>query len=198
MTVDEMYTLLDTRLEDAGRTKFVVATRLLALTNAETKLVPLVDNKYLTELETSDLNKSISSGYYLLSSLTGDVVTGKKGITRVKVHGGKWMTPMEPDELQDQQNTLYAPSVLNPKYYVYESRLYVVPTTIPKIDIYYLKNPALNGTQTILNVELHDIMVTLAEAELWGTSRDFDRQKAALESAIASIAVLNEKAKQGV
>ena len=198
MTVAEMYTALDTRMEDTGRTKFLVANRLLALTNAETKLVSLVDNKYLTELETSDLNKAVSSGYYLLASLTSPVVGGKKGITRVKVTGGKWMTPMDPEELNDQQNTLYAPTVLNPRYFVYQNRLYVVPTVTPRIDIYYLKNPALNGTQTILNVELHDIMVTLAAAELWETSRDFDRQKAAYDSAIAGISVLNEKAKQGV
>ena len=53
----------------------------------------------------------------------------------------------------------------------------------------------LYGVKSELDDSLHEIVVTLAESELWGTARDFDRQKAAYASALIQITAMNDKAK---
>jgi len=61
--------------------------------------------------------------------------------------------------------------------------------------LYYLKSPAsISGSQEpVLNVALHDIMVDLAEAELWRMDNKTDRSQLAKTSAMEQIKMLNER-----
>jgi len=51
----------------------------------------------------------------------------------------------------------------------------------------------LDDLTSDLNESLHELMVTLAEAEGWGMDRKFDRRKAALDGALSEIQTLNER-----
>ena len=52
MTVAEMISQLRIRLEDANDEEFSVANKINALNNAQDRLVTLLNNQFLTELET--------------------------------------------------------------------------------------------------------------------------------------------------
>ena len=294
MYVSEQMIALASRMEDAlvdGQgVEFTNADKLMALRNAEMKILTLLDNKYLTELEEVELSLSLTSGAFALSGLTNIAINGAKGIFRVKV-GTYWASPLDIEDAKFQENSLYAAGKRDPRYFVFGNTLYIYPSSSTVIDAYYLRKPspllglltygdtggdasnlygdsaqdlsttndhyngavirvfqpagsyaafeshhivtdyvgstrkftvtpsltggstfaagtfafitdpftttALSGVKSDLNEGQHDIMTTLAEAELWGNSKDFDRQGAALKSAYDTIAVLNEKARKG-
>ena len=61
--------------------------------------------------------------------------------------------------------------------------------------LYYLKTPTdiASGVEPILNSALHDIMIDLAEAELWRMDNKADRSQLAKASAMEQIKMLNDR-----
>ena len=150
MYVSEMMELLDTRLEDPGRTKYLEVSRLRALRNAELTLIANLHNAYFTELETSSLSVAASGGKIALTSLPDIAVRGKKGIVKCRVHGGKWATEIEFRDVKRQESNLYKGSLINPQYYVYANEIVFDPATITLADVYYIRLPEpLLGSLTI-------------------------------------------------
>jgi hypothetical protein len=280
MYVSEQLSILGARLEDIPKTKFPESIRLIALRNAEIKIVQLVHNAYLTELQAIKTSLAVTSGVASMTDIGNIVIRGEKGVLKAKIHGGLWISPIEFDDAKQQENPLYSGTLLNPQYYIFANQIFVTPITITSIDVYYLRMPAviygtltqnaftgggsttefcgvtgeglsttdnyyngaivhsnqlgtdhivtdyagatfkftvepalstyfssstfsfindpfnqtyLTGTQSELNPSLHQLMTTLAEAELWGSARDFDRQTAANKSAELEIQTLNSR-----
>ncbi len=283
MTVLEMVDLLASRLEDLDKRKFPDSAKLLALENAQLKIGNMLHDNYLTELQVIDTSQSIGSGYEDISDLTYKVLRGGEGIMNVKDSSGLYLTRINLSDIKKTENTFYVGSLRNPVYYIYKNRIYVLPTTISAIDVYYLKIPSpltfqftsdqadagasttkfdgaaseglsasddhynnqvvyhqqannigyytindytgssleftidqtasqnfvesqdfyfitnnfdqtnLTGVTCDLNVSLHDIMVTLAEAECWKLDNKLDRSNTALNSALNEMDVLNSR-----
>jgi hypothetical protein len=287
MNVAEMMDLLGLRLEDANKGDFPDLYKLKTLGNSQVKVSNNLHNAYLTELEVSDTNKSLTSGSLSISSLAHDVLRGGQGIRKVKVTGtgGLWLTMIDLADVKKTENTFLAGTVTNPLGYVFQNKINVIPTSVSAIDVYYLRVPApllytfamsaaspastteflgastldsintaddfwngavvysigkntyhvitdydhtgnakgerlftvspaagtnfgtdtfyfithgfdalnLSGVTCQLNESLHELVVTLAEAECWAMNRNLDRRNAALETAFGEIKMLNAR-----
>lgn len=290
MNVSQMMNLLALRLEDAGKVDFPDNFKLLALNNSQTSLANKLHNNYLTELQVVDTNKTVTTGACAISTLSYDVLRGGQGIRKLKVNGtsGLYITMIELDDVKKMENTLIGGNTSNPIGYIFQNTIYVIPTSITSIDVYYLRVPAplyypfnmiaattpsksaflgdsssdavddywkyaviycvgqksyhvvyatsptlaydltgnadgekhftvvpdaaanfgtdtfyfvthgfdtlnLTGVTCQLNETLHELAVTLAEAECWAMSHKLDRRAAALETAYAEIAMLNSR-----
>jgi len=141
MDVSTMINLLGVRLEDPDEKKFTPTFKTTALNNGQLKVAQRLNRNYLTELQYLDSTKSLTSGYYALSSLTKGVLNGAEGILKVKVAGGKYCTQIDISDLKDTQNSYLQGTAENPLYYIFNSRIYVLPTTVVAIDVWYLQTP---------------------------------------------------------
>lgn len=286
MNTMEMMDLLALRLEDANKGDFTDILKLKALNNAQVKAANSLHNNYLTELAVVDTNKTVTTGVLAISSvLSHKVLRGGMGIRAVKVYGGLFCTMIDVLDVKKTENTFLSGNSNNPLAYVFQNRIYVLPTSVTAVDVYYYRMPApmyfpftmaaavtpkktgfigaseldainttddywnnavvystgqksyhvvtdydhtgnadgerlftvspasaenfgtdtfyflthgfdalsLDGVTCQLNESLHDLVVTLAEAECWAMMRQLDRRNAALETAYSEIKMLNER-----
>jgi hypothetical protein len=143
MNTTYMAQLLSLRLEDAKTTKFSPAALVKALNNGQDFLCQQIRKEYLTSLQVIDAQKTATSGYYALSSLTYDPLHGAQGIRKVKIYDGQYCTRIDITERKKEENSYISGSINNPLYYVKDNKIYVSNgQTSPVIDIYYYKNPA--------------------------------------------------------
>jgi len=172
MNAYEMMNLLALRLEDADKGKFPDAFKLKALNNAQIAVANKLDNDYLTELEVVGDNSgagiTITAGKVALNSSTlvdangkgYGLLRGAKGIQKIKVHGtnGLYMHMIEMKDVKKTENQFLGGSASNPLCYVFANNLYVLPTSVSLVDIFFLKVPAplyaqytaTGGTQTTI------------------------------------------------
>lgn len=142
MTVSEMVDLLDLRVEDPKKQALTNAGKVRALNNAQLRVAALMDEGYLTQLEYLDADKSPTTGVFALSGLTSTPLRGKDGIQRVKVKDGRECTRIDMKDVGISRNQfMHGYSVEDPVYYLHENKIYLLPTSISAIDIYYLKIP---------------------------------------------------------
>lgn len=143
MTVSEMVDLLDLRVEDPKKQALTNAGKVRALNNAQLRVAALMDEGYLTQLEYLDADKSPTAGVFALSGLASTPLRGKDGIQRVKVKDGQECTRIDMKDVRVSTNQfMHGYSVEDPVYYLHQNKIYLLPTSISAIDIYYLKIPA--------------------------------------------------------
>ena len=141
MDTATMMNMLGYRIGDADTNLFTNPFRVKSLNKAQTQMAQLLHPNYLTELEALDTNNTLSNNCVLMSSLDYDVLGGAEGILAVKVYGGKYCKRISMQELKKIENTYYAGCSDNPLYYIFQNRIYVLPTATTAIDIYYLRKP---------------------------------------------------------
>jgi hypothetical protein len=194
MTGNEMLTTLGLRVEDTDDTSFSQATKLDALNIAQKTVIAYIDNLYLRELEIFE-TKAMSSNAVALSSLNSIPI--RNGIIGVKVSTGKWAPMISPSHLKGLENSYMSPTATEPISYVFSDSVYCEgPAANANIEIWYLKKPSnigANATECILNVILHEIVLDLAEAQLWEMDAKLDRGMDAKAHGMGLIQVLNER-----
>lgn len=141
MDVSIMINNLSKRLGDSNKNLFTDDFLIEALTAGQLETAQNIHRKYLTELEALESNLALSSGSIALSGLANDVLDGEKGILKVKIYGGKYCKMLDVADLKLTENYFDRPTTDSPYCYVFQSRIYVLPSTVTRIDVMYLKMP---------------------------------------------------------
>ena len=150
MTGKEMIDLLALRLEDASKIDFPDSFKLEALDSAQTRVANMLANPYLTELEVleeaftvGDVTAGVSA-VMNSTNLTGNytLLRGGQGVLRVQdATTGTWLTRIELADVKKNENSYLAGSATNPQFFVFEKKIYTLPTTITSVNVWYLREP---------------------------------------------------------
>jgi len=141
ISIHNQMNALALRLEDAENKSFPNPVKLEALNNAQVTAAQLLHNDYLTELHELEESLTVTAGVADLSSL--NILRGSQGIIKVRdANTGLWAIEIDIKDVKKNENSLIMGTLLNPLYYVYNDHIYMLPTTITSIDVWYLKNPA--------------------------------------------------------
>jgi len=104
MDVVTMMDRLALRLEDtdSDNPKFTIAMKLNALENAQQRIVNLVVNELLTDLQYIKTNVTATAGKIAMTAANLDykVCKGAKGVIGVKIYGGDFCTPIPIKDLK--------------------------------------------------------------------------------------------------
>lgn len=202
MTSSEMTTLLGLRMEDTGEANFTAAMKYSALNVAQRTAANFLNESYLTELETR-ANPTLSqqdktAGYYSFGSSTIQPIRNRVHAVQVKYADGFiWCMLIPFVDVKKTENVYLGADIGNPLAYVFGNKLYVRPffEDISGMAIYYLNSPSDidASNDCILNASLHDIVVDLAESELWRMDSNSNRSQAARSSAMSQIEILNAR-----
>lgn len=142
MTVREMCDYLALKLSDIEKGRWTDAEKIMGLNNAQKKVANLINPGYLTELETLDEGKDVTSGKVAFSTLSKKVLKGGEGIVRVKITGGLWTTETSLEKIKGSTENMFEKGdVRNPLYHVYQKNIYVLPSNAAKLDVYFLRFP---------------------------------------------------------
>lgn len=142
MTVSEMMAMLALRLEDSEKEQWTDSEKLQTLNNAQYRVANLVHDKYLTELEVVEEDVSVTSGKVdLTDDLSNTVLKGAEGIKKVGVSDGLWCIESEIEDIKRQENRYQRATLRNPMFYTFQGKIYVLPTTVSTVDVYYLRQP---------------------------------------------------------
>lgn len=141
MTVQQMIDLLAMRLEDPAKKRFTDKFKHRTLETAQMLVANLVDDGYLTDLETEDTNETVTSGVMNLSGLTYNVLRGTEGILNVKNYSGLYCSLLNWDDLKKTENTFLTGSTRNPMAWLFAQAVRTLPTSLSSIDVKYLKVP---------------------------------------------------------
>ena len=211
-----MVDMLGLRLEDPSEASFTSATKIKAINIAQRTVVNLIDNAYLTELQNIDsytlhatngfTANALTSGSSAFLSLGVDPIRGGviavKGYNKTGAEGSYVVSDLgfanmiEPQDVKRLENSYLAGSTSNVVAYVFKESLYVEPTTVEAVDIWFLKNPtdiANDDTECELNIALHEVILDFAESQLWKMDNKPDRAGVAYTNAINQIKALNER-----
>ena len=196
MTGNEMLANLGLRLEDPAASVFTATAKLDALNLAQKTVVNMVDNGFLTELESIVAATSTASdGTKTFTSAGIDPVRG--GIAGIySVTNTSWCTMVETKDLKRLENTYLSGTTSNPIAYVFNETIYILPAATTSIDIWYLSEPTAlvaDATQCVLNPALHELVLDFAEAQLWRMDAKADRASAAYNNALNIVKVLNDR-----
>ena len=210
MNVNEMIAELTRRLEDIGGTEFTEVMKIDALNNAQDRLVSLLDNKFLTELETLEQWSSSTNepkmirGLFNLSNLSNSVLNGSEGILAIKIHGQKYMNRINMSDVKQFDSNMVESNISDPYYVVFADRIELVPTTTILailLDVYYMKKPSkliADGTCD-LNAGLHYLLIGFAESYCWSNSEEFNRSKDVENMVVSQLNIMKSKLEgQGV
>jgi hypothetical protein len=209
MTGNDLNANLGLRMEDPAQSVFTAQAKMDSVNLAQKTVVNMIDNGYLTELETIENDQALGGG----SDAAGSVAFGSAGITPVR--GGiigvydetndLWCTMIEPSDVKRLENSYLTGSVQNPVAYIFNATVYVKPTTVSSVDIWYLKAPddfvytdtgsGVGGMASAspLNAALHELVLDFAEAQLWRMDAKIDRATSAYNSALNMIKTLNDR-----
>jgi len=197
MTIQEMRTNLSNDCEDPSGTKFFAPQQYEALNNAQLTVVRLLHRNYLTEIGAEKSGLALTGGVSAAlnaSSLGYVLIKGNDGIISVKIlSSGRFATKLENEEIALINNTFYDGSDIDPTYIVIGGKLFVRPTSIASVDVNFIRKPA-TLTASIdceLNESLHEIVVQIAESELWASYNKTVRSEEAWKKATQKIAAMN-------
>lgn len=203
MTGNDLNAILGLRLEDPAESVFTKQAKVDAINTAQKTIVNMVDNGYLTELETILDNQALTDGKYAYLGLISPVRGGIIGV--YDETNDKWCTMIEPGDVKRLENTYLSGDTTNPVAYNFNSTIYVKPTTVANVDVWYLKAPddfvytdATSGVGGMasacpLNPALHELVLDFAESQLWRMDAKSDRATSAYNSALNMIKTLNER-----
>jgi len=197
MTGTEMNSNLGLRLEDPAQSVFTESAKVDAINVAMKTVVNMLDNGYLTEMERIDNDQALSSGSVTFSSAGITPIRG--GITGVYDETNNlWCTMVETKDLKRLENSYLSGTTSNPVAYVFQETIYVKPTSVALVDIWYLTEPtdyvvgALSA-QCELNPALHELVLDFAEAQLWRMDSKSERAQSAYNNALNLVKVLNDR-----
>jgi hypothetical protein len=201
MTGNDMLATLGLRLEDPEESSFTQTAKLDALNIAQRTVVNLVDNAYLGELQVIVANQAmVGHGitYTVLAAHSDGGQPIRNGIIAVKIYNGKWCTMIEPGDQKRLENTYLSTSTTNPVAYVFGEKVYVDGTaaSTTAIDVWYLRQPvaiAADAVECEMNIALHEVVIDLAESQLWKMDAKMDRAAAAYSNGTAQITALNAR-----
>jgi len=202
MTGTEMNSNLGLRLEDPAQSVFTEAAKIDAINISMRTVCNMLDNGYLTEMERIDNNQATGGG----GDVPGAISFGNAGITPIR--GGitgiydetndLWCTMVETKDLKRLENSYLSGTTSNPVAYVFQETIYVKPTSVALVDIWYLTEPTdyVAGAITAeceLNPALHELILDFAEAQLWRMDAKADRAQSAYNNALNLVKVLNDR-----
>ena len=188
---------LGLRLEDPAQSVFTESAKVDAINVSMKTVVNMLDNGYLTEMERIDEDQALGSGNVSFS--TAGITPIRGGITGIYDETNNlWCTMIETKDLKRLENSYLSGSTSNPVAYVFKETIYVKPTSVALIDIWYLTEPTdyVAGAITAeceLNPALHELVLDFAEAQLWRMDGKGDRGQVAYTNATTMIKVLNER-----
>tara|TARA_R100001082_G_scaffold36429_2_gene19139 strand:- start:7184 stop:7831 length:648 start_codon:yes stop_codon:yes gene_type:complete len=204
MTNTEMTTKLNFLLEDTGDANFSGASKFSALNTAQRMVANLLHESYLTELEYKDtVTISGSSGLVTMDGASANNKSAKVPIRnsirnfQTVISGTyRYAINIPFSDVKKLENTYLGADIDNPVFWVFGNNLHFRPiTSVTSVVIYYLIEPAdIDANNScVLNVALHDIVVDLAESELWRMDNKSDRSALARQSAMDQIKILNDR-----
>jgi len=193
MTGDIMVDMLGLRLEDTEESSFSSDAKIKSLNLAQKTVVNLIHNAYLTELEVEDADESVQSGGVAFSVLSS--VPIRNGIISVMISDGNYATMIDVRDVAKTQNSLLSGTSTNPVSYVFDEKIYILPTSTDSLDVRYLKEPTditdSSSSESLLNESLHEIVLDFAESQLWRMDAQSDRAASAYTSGSNIINALN-------
>ena len=215
MTGNQMLTLLSQKVEDEANTLLTADEKTLAINHAQVKVASLVDKSYLHPLETLQTSVAVSSGSVDLSSIgIFDNMLHRK-IELIKVSNtaseDAYIHIIDFEEIHKLQNKYYEDTNMDSTYnyaghaYLWGTVLYVKPSNVSSIDIYYYKKPtsfvtAVSSpttqnlsTECELDPILHEPVVDMAASDIFFRDNKDGRARASFENAIAIINVANQR-----
>ena len=198
MTGNEMLDNLGLRLEDPAESVFTSAAKLDALNLSQKTVVNMIDNSYLAELQTDITNQNPSTG------IAGNITYAAMSIDPIRngivgvydANDSLWCTMIEPGDVKRLENSYLTGSTVNPVAYVFQASVYVLPTSITSINIWYLKAPTdliADETECELNPALQELVLDFAESQLWRMDAKVERAGAAYTNALNMVKVLNDR-----
>ena len=197
MTGTEMNSNLGLRLEDPAQSVFTEASKVDAINISMRTVCNMLDNGYLTEMERIDPDQALDSGS--VTFLSAGITPIRGGITGIYDEtNDKWCTMVETKDLKRLENAYLSGTTSNPVAYVFQETIYVKPTSVALIDIWYLTEPTdyVAGAITAeceLNPALHELVLDFAEAQLWRMDAKPDRAQSAYNNALNLVKVLNDR-----
>ena len=200
MTGAELVDELGRRVEDESDVNFDVPHKLQALNNGVKTLTTLLHNYYLTTLKRVANDKTLavssSTGFATqdFSTLFGGIATFpvREGITRVYDNTNKRYTQIVP-ESDFMPSSTYSYGTI---CCLEGNQLAVAPSTVTSVDVHYLTPPtaiADNGTASEWYNGLENIILDLAESEIFYADNRPNRAGIAYQRGINMIQSLNER-----
>ena len=203
MTGTALSTTLGLRLEDTAETIFTAQMKMDAINSAQRAVVNLVHDQYLTELEDIKNNQSVSGGSVSFSSMSLDPIRNRiLGV--YDETNDKWATMIDYKDRKELDNVYLTPTSADAVVFVLNETIYVKPTSISQVDVWYLKKPTdytySDGTSMAtpceLNPALYEPVLSYAEGILWRMDNKLNQANTANQSAIQQINVLNQRIQQ--
>jgi len=197
MTGTGMNSNLGLRLEDPAQSVFTEAAKIDAINISMRTVCNMLDNGYLTEMERIVGNAGLASGVVSFSDAGITPIRG--GITGIYDETNDlWCTMVETKDLKRLENSYLSGTTSNPVAYVFQEKIYVKPTSVALVDIWYLTEPTdyVAGAITDeceLNPALHELVLDFAEAQLWRMDAKADRAQSAYNNALNLVKVLNDR-----
>ena len=189
---------LGLRLEDPAKSVFTETAILDALNLAQKTVCNMLDNAYLVELQTIAENKVVTSGKCTFDTAFGASVNPlRNGIIGVYDEDNNlWCTMIEPGDVKRLENSYLSGSASNAVAYVFADSIYIKPTSVSTIDVWYIKAPTdltASSTECELNIALQEMVLDFAESQLWRMDAKSDRATSAYNSALNMMKALNER-----
>ena len=213
MIISKMYDQLALRLEDVSNQTFTTADKRVAINAAQRQCVSILDLSYIRNLEkrktniplyinesiddTQELSLSENSIYPFAAK-----ITLIEAPVRTQSEGIKGICRIVPPEFIEQQKNSYIDSTENEILACqYGDKILILSGSYvpPVAHISYIQDPALatNYTDTTneiaLNQTLHNVVLDLAEAELWARDKRHNRAMQASKKAHTFLTILNAR-----
>lgn len=198
---------LGIRINDADEIRFDSDAKYSVLNEAQVQLCNLIHPAYLTELEKWERDLSLTDQAYSIASLNSGngVLCGKLGIVKVRIDIGdagtsssiKWCNERLFKDIKKEENSLKVGSDTNPLYYIWQNKVIILIDTYTDtlIDICFIRYPTTisSTVDPILNITLHGVLITLAEALIWMQDSQIGKFAVAEKKALDEIETLNAK-----
>jgi len=141
--LNQMYDFMDIAVKDEDGRLFTDALKTKWLNTAQDHIISLINSQYIVELHTVDAGESPTTGVYAMSGLTYSVYRKHLGLMGVRVASGVFCDFIDFEQYKQYVTDGYTFVATAPKYYVRGSSIYLFPTSISSIDVYYVRVPAV-------------------------------------------------------
>jgi len=193
MTGENLIDRLGERIEDSGEQNFNATFKANILNVAQDVMINLVDRRFFPTLSANVTNQSepfeCTAG--ALSGYTGR----PSDIYEIKVNGGKVCEIIDVKEKHILDNVYTQGTTEHPIAYIDRNHIFVSPSSVTNIDISFYKNPtAIAHDSTAYPFSgLEDILLYLAESEIWKQDNKLERSNMAYQRAVEQINQLNQR-----
>lgn len=199
MKQDDLLDRLSERVEDpstynSNGTNYTRAELVNAVNNAQRIMVNLMDNKFFPTLQANVTG--VSEPYECSTSNLSGFTGRASDIYTIKVNGGKYCAIIDKENVKILDNAYTIGTTDAPIAYIDRNHIFVSPASVSTIDVSYHKLPTDITDNQSNDYEfggLEDIVLDLAEAELWKIDNKPQRSQLVYQTAIDHINVLNQK-----